>query len=685
MSYRQRSRQVTAWVTISAFALTAVPGRAAPPPIPSATPQATPPGRVGRLAKLSGTVSFHTADQDHWEAASLNYPVTSGNSFWTEPQARAAIEVAASRVVMDASTELDIGVLDDRSLTAAEPQGEAYLDVANIPDGGSITIQTPRGVVQVTAAGRYGIAAGDTERPTAVTVLAGSATVTGPGVSLQVGPGQTAQITGADTFQGTVGPLAQDAFVTAILAEEHPVPLRQAAPIPPVVQRMTGSGDLNQYGTWQSNPKYGSVWYPQVDNGYVPYRNGRWSYVAPWGWTWVDQAPWGFAPFHYGRWVQVDDRWGWAPADAGYGAPAVPGYGAPIDPGYAAPLPAEPVYAPALVSFVDVGAAAAVGAAVGFAVGAFASQNVGWVPLGPGEPYFPPYNQNQNYVRNVNVTNVRNVNQVINKTTINNNRTVVNNYMNRNAATVVPASTLVRSTPVNAAVQAVPAQQLAQLRSQASAPVRPTAATPGVTPAVASRLHLAAAEPGQVAPVRSLPGPAIARPLLAPGPARPEGAAGLTLRPAAPGLPSGGQPSAEANGSAAPKPMIAPPNVPNRPFAGQPRPPAAPASPKIEAVRRAPPDHPNAPALQPAAAPQPPVRRARPDVPRPAPLQRQSVASPPHPAPPPRPARPQPPQPQPRPAPRSQPRPVPQPHAAAPAKAAPPHPAAPAGHHPERH
>src|SRR5262245_38154270 len=64
--------------------------------------QATdPPTRVGRLAKASGTVSFHTADQDQWTRASLNYPVTGGNSFWTEPQANAVLEIGANRLYMN--------------------------------------------------------------------------------------------------------------------------------------------------------------------------------------------------------------------------------------------------------------------------------------------------------------------------------------------------------------------------------------------------------------------------------------------------------------------------------------------------------------------------------------------------------------------------------------------------------
>src|SRR5262249_46333292 len=150
------------------------------------------------------------------------------------------------------------------------------------------------------------------------------------------GASQTVTIYGTDTFQASVGPAQRDAFLNTMLAREEPKPLPPH--VPEVVRRMTGGLDLTNYGTWESSPEYGQVWYPPAEPGYVPYRNGSWSYVEPWGWTWVDDAPWGFAPSHYGRWIESNDRWGWVPA-----APDIPVY-------------APPVYAPAVVDFFGLGA-----------------------------------------------------------------------------------------------------------------------------------------------------------------------------------------------------------------------------------------------------------------------------------------------------------------------------------------
>ncbi len=74
-------------------------------------------------ARLNGTVSFHAQDDTQWSPAEANYPVTSGNAFWTEPNAQAEIEVSASRIAMAPGTELDITTLDDTALQVDRTAG----------------------------------------------------------------------------------------------------------------------------------------------------------------------------------------------------------------------------------------------------------------------------------------------------------------------------------------------------------------------------------------------------------------------------------------------------------------------------------------------------------------------------------------------------------------------------------
>jgi hypothetical protein len=598
--------------------------QATPPPPPGAPAPATqaeadPPARVGRLAALTGTVSFHNPDDTEWSAATLNYPVVAGNSFWTQPDAQAELEFGDSRITMNSSTEFDLGALDNTGVTATLPQGEVFLHVRSLAAGETVTLQTPRGAVTVAAPGDYGIAAGDTENPTVITVISGAAQVAGTSLSLSVAPRQAATITGTDTFVGSVGPAQPDPFLSAMLARNLPSPVAPAA-VPSAVATLPGGEDLAMVGTWQTAPDYGQVWYPPVPAGWVPYRNGHWAYILPWGWTWVDDAPWGFAPFHYGRWAFIGNRWGWVP-------------GVEV-------AAARPVYAPALVAFFGVGVG------VGVAIGG----SVGWCPLGPGEAYHPWYHATDRYVRAVNprITNITTVNNV-----------TINNYHNGRFSTVVPAETLATSNPVARSVVAVSAQQLASTRPALGRdPVRPTIATVGVTPGVARQLQISRpagvvarpAAPGPVVhattpfapghpvalPMRSPATPAVARP---PGTTQPIMPPAITPRPITEPHTEGApapHPTEPSRPPEAPRPVVVQPGVqPPRaqpPVVFHPAPAPHPGTPVLPQVQ-----YPVAPHPEPIPRPVEPPPHAAPE-PRPAPAPPPRVAPPPqpHPAPPPR-------------------------------------------------
>ena len=122
----------------------AAQGQPPQPPPGAQDQQATgdPPERVGRLARVTGTVSFHTQDEDQWSPATANYPVTAGNSFWTDANAQAEIEVSASRVAMAPGTELDVATLSNTAFEATEPQGEIYLRVRAVTPDETYAVQT---------------------------------------------------------------------------------------------------------------------------------------------------------------------------------------------------------------------------------------------------------------------------------------------------------------------------------------------------------------------------------------------------------------------------------------------------------------------------------------------------------------------------------------------------------------
>ena len=468
----------------------------------------SPPARVGAITLLTGTVSFHAAGADSWDPAALNYPLTASSGVWTQPGAETRIGISDTRIVLSGSTDLEISTLDERSFVASLPQGEAYVRVRSLLPGETYTLVTPRGAIGIAEPGRYVVVAGDTATPTLVTVLEGAATLS-EGAEARLGAGQAAQVTGGQApFQLQVAGATRDAFVNQVLAMERPAPV-QAAVAPPLVTAMPGGAELAEYGSWQRTPDYGEVWSPQVRASWVPYREGHWAYVQPWGWTWVDDAPWGFAPFHYGRWVQLEGRWCWTPGEAQITYAGTPSY---------------PVYAPALVTFFGVGAAA--GAAAGITAQRLASGSVGWVPLGPREAYRPWFNAAPAYVRDVNLRHVSDVNQI---TTIINNRNTVNNvtvnqFRNVAGATIVPTAAMAMSRPIAAAARPVTPQALAQARPVIGRHLAPLPTTsPGAAPAPARTVHVALSPAGVPGPPRSpAPGPVIRAQAQQAVPARPE-------------------------------------------------------------------------------------------------------------------------------------------------------------------
>ena len=392
-----------------------------------------PPARVGQVADVSGSVSYNGAGSNNqWVAATANYPVSAGDSLFTQDGAEAALVLDSSKLTLAANTEIQVTQLEAQNFAATESQGEVFLNLTDLQPGQSFTLNTPRGAVNVTSDGEYDIAAGDANNPTTVAVLSGSASIG----QLQVPAGQEGYLSGTDSTTAQLGALQRDDFMNHVLSEMAPPPPPYA---PPVVQQMTGVTELSDYGSWDQSPQYGAVWYPSVDSGWAPYREGHWAFVAPWGWTWVDVEPWGFAPFHYGRWIHDDGRWGWVPASAYAGG----GYG----PDY------QPVYAPAVVGFFGLGVGVAITASI------LDSGSVGWVPLAPGEAYYPSYHADPDYLRRINRVDVRNYTQINEHNTV-----IINNYANRGGATYVPASAMAHGEQVGRYARPVPDDMFAHAR-----------------------------------------------------------------------------------------------------------------------------------------------------------------------------------------------------------------------------
>jgi hypothetical protein len=380
---------------------------------------ADPPIQVGRVSLISGEVSFRPGSLDDWAPATLNYPLTAGDSLWTDAGGRAEIHVGGAAIRLDSDTEFSFLNLDDQTVQVRLSQGTLNVRVRSLDPGDSFEIDTPNSSVSLLAEGSYRIDVQDSG-DTVVVVRQGETQVTAGEDAFNVPAGQSATVSGTGSIayylQDVSAPDDWDAWCANRDQREDRV-----ASVHYVSRDMIGMEDLDDHGTWLVVAGYGQVWAPAgVPLGWAPYRFGRWAWVEPWGWTWIDDAPWGFAPFHYGRWAYASRGWVWVPGT----------------------MVARPVYAPALVVFVG-----------GNNWSPAAGDGIGWFPLGPHEPYVPPYAVSPGYARRINVAHVSNFQsgQSYDATRA--------TYVNRNvpqAVTVVHRDDFVQSRRTSGAVIAVP-------------------------------------------------------------------------------------------------------------------------------------------------------------------------------------------------------------------------------------
>ncbi len=443
---------------------------------------ADPPARVGRLGYFEGTVSFHTQDQTQWYFGAVNYPVTSGMSFWTEPGAKAEFQIGGDVIRMDSSTEVQVLRLDAATTQIVLQQGALNYRVVSLEQGETIEVETVNGAVALTQLGTYHLEAGTAQTPSIAAAFEGEARFIGEHSFLDIGTGEQGSAIGvpANYTLSTAEPNAFDDWCLARDKREH-----DSETVKYVSPEVTGYQDLDQYGQWQSTPEYGYVWTPQeVPAGWQPYHAGHWAWVQPWGWTWIDDQPWGFAPFHYGRWANYNNAWVWVPGQERE----------------------RPVYAPALVAFTgDIGPGIVLGGAAAILAGA-----VGWVPLGPREPYFPPYSHNAAYVRGINENALGRVGAESLGARGGPQPHNFGGYANAQAAVVMPQRAFASARPVQQAMTPVTPQQIASAPTVASiSSIRPTAIARSARPAAAAQPATAQAAR---APAASTP-PAVAAPL----------------------------------------------------------------------------------------------------------------------------------------------------------------------------
>jgi hypothetical protein len=361
---------------------------------------------AARIQRVDGDVAFsdNLASKDanaEWTAATANQPFSEGDRIYTRDNARTSLAFSGRNFArLEPNTSLDVVSLGDRRTQLALRDGTAMFDVGYLAPNELFEVATPNGAVNFDQPGLYNVGFNN-NGGVLVSVLSGLARVVGLGGSSQINKGEMltllSQTAGevalsrvnrqdagyqVDNYYRYQYPNSYDGRYSnydAYLNDPYYYdPYRRNASYQYASSNIPGLNDLDYYGDWQNVGGYGNVWRPRVDSGWVPYQQGYWTNNYPYGPTWVSSEPWGYAPYHYGRWANVGNQWYWIPDGVN----------------------TTPAYAPALVAFIPLNDA----------------NQIGWVPLGPGDSYAPRYyddNWQPRYLTRANVVPAHLINLLI--------------------------------------------------------------------------------------------------------------------------------------------------------------------------------------------------------------------------------------------------------------------------------
>ena len=322
------------------------------------------------------TSQANESGDEQWTVAVPNQPFSVGDRIYTRENSHASLAFTGRNFArLNPNTGLDVLELSDDRTQLALRDGSAIFDVGYLNPGQLFEVGTPYGAVDFNEPGLYDVGFDDSGN-VLVSVLSGVAQVVGLGGSGRISKGELLTLVGQTAAQvalsrlngNDAGYLVDDYYRSrygdaydgrynnydAYLSDPfYYDPYRRDVSYQYAPALIPGLDDLDYYGDWQDVSGYGHCWRPRVDAGWAPYQSGSWVNDYPYGPTWVSREAWGYAPYHYGRWANVGNQWFWVP-DA---------------------VNATPRYAPALVAFVPLTQA----------------NEIGWVPLAPGDAYVPRY------------------------------------------------------------------------------------------------------------------------------------------------------------------------------------------------------------------------------------------------------------------------------------------------------
>ncbi len=331
-----------AWMTLAACCYLA--------PRPAAA-QSAGPVRMAHFTDVEGEVSWRPDDSAAWSQAARNLPVRQGCQIAVTGNGRGELQ-------FDDGSRLQIGKSAVVTLTTLFSDANGEFSEITVRNGtAAVCLRQTPAVYQIDAPLVSVVASGparlrvDTASGVQIAVHEGKCVVQGDQGKASLASGDYLDLRSKADHYDTTGLPTPDSFdnwtANRCMGADHANGSPHQTYLPSNIA--IAADNLDSYGDWRSDPKYGHVWRPRVhDAAWRPYHDGRWTWVDPYGWTWVDNAPWGWAPSHYGTWLHESDGWCW-------------------DPG-----PAQQYWSPAVVNYCQSG------------------DSVAWCPLAPEEVRYPP-------------------------------------------------------------------------------------------------------------------------------------------------------------------------------------------------------------------------------------------------------------------------------------------------------
>ena len=381
--------------------------------------------RIARISLIEGQVSYlRDKDTNNWFDAAMNTPLGEKDQVFTGARGRTEIQLTGRNVVrLDSETSFKISQFTTAVTQVALPIGNATIriesldrrqfDTVDVRDSNSddplyFEVNTPTVAITLLKTGTYRINVRE-DGTTEINIRSGEAEIYNQEIgTMLLKKGRSIQIEGNDVSNYRLAKV-QDKDAWDRWNDRRDDELYYQADslsaryIP---QGIPGGYDLDRHGDWWYTADHGYVWSPRsVQVGWSPYRVGNWRWYNDYGWTWISTEPWGWTPYHYGSWAYASNRWCWVPRSSGIS----------ISIGFNS-------WSPARVTFFGWGNNRAYnnGYRDGYRDGRY--DQVGWIPLAPGEHYRGNYGGN---------TIVNNTNIYGNNNTVVNSR--VDGYRNYSA------------------------------------------------------------------------------------------------------------------------------------------------------------------------------------------------------------------------------------------------------------